>query len=229
MPDETLTTVEWGSPAVERAARRRWRPRIGWPRAGPGSAALSCAVVGFALAVAAQLLPWMTVEFGVEGLNQAVPVDIGLDLLVSVPAALVYQLVWPPLLGLVGAALVVARRRRRVVAAAGLGVAAGQVAVLAGLVRAIRYGAGVYSFGPNGVRTANQLPPITLGPGVYFGFAAVLLVALALVFAMGTRLRRGGVPPNEDEPDAGPPPDLTVTPLGPFSADIDVRPHRPGG
>ena len=64
MSDENGATVEWGSPAAERVNGRRWWPRLpvrtgGGDRRGRRTispVALACAVVGFGLTLAAELL-----------------------------------------------------------------------------------------------------------------------------------------------------------------------------
>jgi hypothetical protein len=241
MAEETAATVEWGSSAVEERAERarRWSPRfrLNAPR---NSVALACVAAGFALALAAQLLPWATVQALVVSDNSPIGAnstaqDVGLEAFGN--SGLVYQLIWPVLLALTGAAFVVGRRRRRIVCAAGIGAAGGVLMALVGILRMISNGAGATTFGNRFVVT-EQAPPTTLGAGVYSAFVAVLLVVLALAFTGILPARRARAADDVvEEPETDAPPDLTVTPLEPHRpaddwsrpGDIDVRPHGAGG
>src|SRR2546430_6477377 len=107
MTDDSASTVEWDSEAAETAAvrvnGRRWWPARAGATAEPGAErggvrlrlspiGLGCAIVGFGLTLAAELLPWMTVRLGTARdatTGEFLPdqsgsgVDLGLDRLAS--------------------------------------------------------------------------------------------------------------------------------------------------
>jgi hypothetical protein len=126
-----------------------------------------------------------------------------------------YDTGWMALFALVAVNLVSSPPSRSLFGAAAVGVAAGQVALLVGLARAIKQGGGL--FGDSGsVNLINQ----RLGPGIYAAFAAVALAVIAVGLS-GWRPGRRGAQAAEPEFEAGPA-DLTVTPL-PASHPIDAR------
>lgn len=196
-----------------------------------------CTVAGFGLILAAELLPWLTISLSPAQTDfptgRTGRIRFGLDQLGSWEL-LLYNLGWTILLILVAVTLGVPGRWRGVTAAAGLGAAAGQLAVLVGLAAAVRHGGGVAS------RTEPLQPDSALGPGVYAAFAAIALLAVALLmaawpgwsdavrrFAVGSRSQEpagagptGAAPATpaaaapgwgSGEPAAGHPSDLTVT------------------
>lgn len=139
-----------------------------------------CAVLGFGLVLAAELLPWLTVSLSMAETDfptgRAGRVTYGLDQLGSWEL-LLYNLGWTILLIFVAVTLGIPARWRGMTAAAGLGALAGQLAVLVGLASAVSHGGGIAS------RTAPSQLNSTLGTGLYSAFAAAALLAAALVAA----------------------------------------------
>ena len=239
--DESASTVEWGSPATKRATERairrgRRRPRIRLPASRTALAA-GCAGVGFVLAVLAQLLPWArlpvvspTVLDNPEGpVTTGAIKDVGLEVLQFSPLVFVYDALWSVLFACVAVAFVVGRRRRRVVCAAGLGVVAGQLLVLAGMFRGISNVVDNIGFSGGGVVRV-EVPAVAVSEGIYCAVAAALLVGLALVLRTAPPARAAasaaGEAEDEGEFDAPVPADLTVTPLEPFQSEVDWRRPR---
>jgi hypothetical protein len=191
-------TVEWGGDKPV-----RWLDRLlGDPETGrdPLSApALGGAVVASALMLAAELAPWAS-RVGADGPGLYVGQAGGFLLVAYYPG-------WMVLLAMIGAALVVRPRGRRIVVAAGLGWVAGLLVVIAGIARQATTGGAFVE--PAQLQTAP-------GPGMFFGFAAVLVAAVALVLTgwrPGAGARRRLRLDREPDVDPGPP-DLTVTPVG---------------
>jgi hypothetical protein len=196
---------------------------------GPG---LGCALAGFGLLVAAQLLPWASAR--TNPLLQDFPtasggkVEIGLSQS-QVPHE-IFDLGWLVVLGAVATALAVRPSARRVVVAAGLGLVAAQLALLIGITYAIKHPPGGGGFVP-GALVLRLLPPQRFEAGLYCAYLALALFAAALLFA-------GGVPRRLRRPDAPPgpgPADLTVTAVPAADptawsqrpADINVGDRRP--
>ena len=219
MAEETTTTVEWGDASVEHAAPvRRWSPvRLGasqLSRVGIGSA-----VIAFALVLAAQVLPWLTVaQSAAPGLRGQNAIDVVRDFTVDELRAshlvLVYGLGLFALFGLAGVVLF-APGRWRAVSAAGIGVAAAQLTILTSIAHAATRG---YS-ASDALPAPEQGFDYSFGPGLYCAFASTALIVVSLVVAGGlVRPRRRSDEATElveDSPDA-PPVDLTVTPLGSY-------------
>jgi hypothetical protein len=239
--DESASTVEWGSPATKRATERairrgRRRPRLPLS-ASRTSLAAGCAGVGFVLAVLAQLLPWARLPVVSPAVldNPEGPVttgamkDVGLEVLQFSPLVFVYDALWSVLFACVAVAFVVGRRRRRVVCAAGLGVAAGQLLVLAGIVHGISNIVDSIGFSGGGVVRV-EVPAVAVRQGIYFAVGAVLLVGLALVLRTAPSAPAAASAPRESDEegefDAPVPADLTVTPLEPFQSEVDWRRPR---
>jgi hypothetical protein len=203
---------------------------------GPG---LGCALAGFGLLVAAQLLPWASAR--TNPLLQDFPtasggkVEIGLSQS-QVPHE-IFDLGWLVVLGAVATALAVRPSARRVVVAAGLGLVAAQLALLIGITYAIKHppGGGFVS----GALALRSLTPQRFEAGLYCAYLALALFAAALLFAGGVPRRllfAGGVPRRLRRPDAPPgPADLTVTAVPAADptawsqrpADINVGDRRP--
>jgi hypothetical protein len=199
---------------------------------GPG---LGCALAGFGLLVAAQLLPWASAR--TNPLLQDFPtasggkVEIGLSQL-QVPHE-IFDLGWLVVLGAVATALAARPSARRVVVAAGLGLVAAQLALLIGITYAIKHppGGGFVS----GALALRSLTPQRFEAGLYCAYLALALFAAALLFAGGVprRLRRPDVAAAGAEPPG--PADLTVTAVPAADptvwsqrhADINVGDRRP--
>jgi hypothetical protein len=172
-----VDTLEWGT--TERPARTgRWRhqgPR--WP--GP-PLGVWLAGAGVALAVAAEVLPWV-------GLTQGETTSAGLSIdNLNTISVLGYYLSWIALLGLTGLVLTGRPEARRAAAGAALGVGGAQVMVLAGIIRWIFAGNGLTDpTAPTvsaGDSTTSSSP--NLGPGLFCACAAVGLVLAAIVLGM---------------------------------------------
>ena len=231
--DEHQATVEWGE-ADER--RTRWWERIVGREADPLSAArrsersparistpaVTCAALGFVFLVAAQMLPWMDVtgvgNVATELRSQFGGSNVSLAQLNSWEV-LAYSLGWMLLLPATCVALVAAPAVRRFLVAAGVGLGAAQLAVLAGLAGTVKRGGGV--FGPAIAGNA----PVSYGDGFYAAFVGLLFLMAAIVLA-GWRPRRrpAAIVEEEEVADADEtvyrgPADLTVTPIGPAGAD----------
>jgi hypothetical protein len=196
-------------------------------------AGLGCALAGFGLLIAAQLLPWISVT--TTPLQQDFPTGTGGRVergLSELPVATeIFNLGWLMVLAAVATALAVRAAARRAVVAAGLGLVGGQLALLAGMTRGIRHN-GLF----RGAFPQTDLP-IGLEPGLYCAYAAVVLFALALLFAAAAPGR-----PRTPDPaqDGNGPADLTVTAVPPTDpamwsrtqtdpgqADIEVGGRRP--
>jgi hypothetical protein len=204
-------TIEWGHERVGWVSRL-----LGREPDRPGDAVrlsrvgLGCVIAAFALILAAELLPWMVIN-SVETADQSTPnaARVGTELYLgqvgSLPA-LMYDAGWMALLALVAVHMVSPPALRRMLAAAALGVAGGQLALLFGLVRAIKEGGGLLGGGNVGT-VANT----SLGIGVYAAFAALVFVLLGVALAGRRPGRRvATAPPARVEEE---PADLTVTPL----------------
>jgi hypothetical protein len=238
--DGSASTVEWGSPATKRATERAIRRGGRRPRlplsASRTSLAAGCAGGGFVLAVLAQLLPWARLRVVSPTVldNPGSPVitgaikDVGLEVLQFSPLVFVYDALWSVLFACVAVAFVVGRRRRRAVCAAGLGVVAGQLLMLAGIFRGISNVED--SIGLSGGGVVRVEVPVFVREGIYCAVAAVLLVGLALVLRTAPPARAAASAPreadDEGEFDAPVPADLTVTPLEPFQSEVDWRRPR---
>ncbi|MDT5035640.1 MAG: hypothetical protein QOE03_825 [Micromonosporaceae bacterium] len=207
------TTIEWGD-TVRRATGLAGR--LGEFTAGRPvirGAGIGCALAGFGALIAAELLPWMsmiTPSLGTDfptGAGGRVEMDVT-QLLVGTD---ILNLGWLVILGVVATALVVGPAVRRVVVAAGLGLVAGQVALLTGVTRGIKHSANSGLF--RGVFVSSQLT-VKIEVGVYCAYLAVGLFGLALVLAGGVprRLRTADRVSDDADPSLRGPADLTVTP-----------------
>ena len=214
---EQTNVVEWGSDGP--AKRLDW---LAAERPVLRGAGVGLAVAAFVLVVIAQVLPWM--GYNSTPLEQDFPtmsgghIDVGLAKLPYATEHL--QLAWVALLAAVAVALVIGPERRRVVVALGLGIAAGQVALLAGLTYNMLHTSRYMILGARVLPGTTDTVPTQLGLGVYCAYAAVVLFAGALLRAAGLRRRPhedadGYEETGTDEPGAAlrPPADLTVTPL----------------
>jgi hypothetical protein len=214
---EQANVVEWGSDGP--AKRLDW---LAAERPVLRGAGFGLAVAGFVLVVLAQVLPWMAYDS--TPLEQDFPTMSGGHIEVGVaklPFATEYlQLAWVALLAVVAVALAIGPERRRVVVALGLGLAAGQVAMLAGLTYTMLHTSRYLILGARVLPGTPDIMPTQLALGVYCAYAAVVLFAGALLLAGGFRRRS----PDDEEPyaeadpavpDTGlrPPADLTVTPI----------------
>jgi hypothetical protein len=211
---EQPSTIEWGGGAADPLGGR-----LDWlttERPVLRGAGIGCAVAAFGLLVAAELLPWMVVT--TSSLQQDFPtgsggrVEAGLTQLGS-PTE-IFSLGWLVVLAAVATALVVRPPFRRVVVAAGLGLIAGQLALLVGITRGIKHpvNPGLFRGGFAGTDL-----PIQFGLGVYCAYAALVLLVLALAFAGGVPRQMRDSDPEpaaaQGHPDPRGPADLTVTPL----------------
>jgi hypothetical protein len=210
---EQPSMVEWGGvgPAERLTGRLDWlttdRPVI-------RGAGIGCALAGFGLLVAAELLPWMSVT--TSPLQQDFPTSTGGRVETGAAqltvATDILNLGWLIVLAVVATALVVGPPVRHIIVAAGLGLVAGQLAMLAGITRGIEHTTNSSVF--RGAIITNEVP-VQLEIGLYCAYGAIALFALALLLAGGLprRLRDAEVPIEEADPGLRGPADLTVTPL----------------
>lgn len=204
-------TVEWGEDRPVRLMDRLFGD------AGGGGQRLSApavgaAVVAFALFLAAELLPWMTVDQPLQGIGPDIPTqtrDVSLDG-VGWGITAAYYLGLMLLLATVGLVQVSRPHARRVLTAAGFGVAAALLVLLVGVIE--RAGKG----GQYGVFDANT--STSVGPGPYLAIGGLLLVVAALVVSgwrpsvPGRRPAQAQEPVDDDDDEEPGPIDLTVTP-----------------
>jgi hypothetical protein len=211
-----------GSGTVEFGEDRpvRWLDRLFGDFGGSGlrlsAPAVGAAVVAVALFIAAELLPWATVqrqiETGAGPTNLGQARDLSLDG-VGWGVTAAYYIGLLLLLAVVAVAQVSRPHTRRALSAAGIGLAAAMVVLLIGVVR--RAGEG----GQYGV--FDESTSTTAGSAPYVAIAGVLVAVVALVLAgwhpaAVTRRphRPAAAPPVavDDDGDEPGPIDLTVTP-----------------
>jgi hypothetical protein len=186
---------------------REGRRRVSGP-------ALGCGVLTLALVLAAELLPWAvnavptSTSDGPSGFAQGAERHVEeIAGFVLVP----YYFGWLGLITLLGLALAARGASRRLAVGSGLGLAAAQLVLVAGLTRRVLAGGEVFG-GPS--------VDASLGPGVFFAFVGVLVAAATFLLTgwrpglvRGGRGGRGGRDRRpEPEEDTGPA-DLTVTPI----------------
>jgi hypothetical protein len=218
------TMIEWGGAGpAERLTGGLDRLKLDGPvgrRAG-----MWCAVAGFGLLLAAEVLPWMTVT--TTSLPQDFPtvasgrvssgageLNVATDIL---------NLGWLVVLAVLAAALVIGPALRRVVVATGLGLVAGQLALLAGVTRGIEHATKTTVF--RGALVTSTLP-VELNIGLYCAYGAVGLFAAALLLTGGVPRRLREAVPLTEEADPSPrgPADLTVTPIPSADPAADLSP-----
>lgn len=183
---------------------------------GLSAPAVGAAVVAIALFIAAELLPWATVqrELNTRDGSTTQARDLSLDA-VGWGVTTAYYLGLMLLLAVVGLAQVSRPHTRRSLTAAGFGLAAAMVVLLIGVVR--RAGEG----GQFGV--FDESVSTTPGSAPYVAIAGVLVAVAALVItgwhpagqaALTGRKRRPTAEPGSDDDDGEEPGpiDLTVTP-----------------
>jgi hypothetical protein len=245
---DTVDTVEWGT--QEPVTRPPGRLRSVVAATGGRRAGAVLAVVGVAVLIAAELLPWATLHllpgatsaglspgtgfsFGRTNGDLVIPdpavpslFTVGLDRLDS-GTALVYRLGTVLLLAMVGAALLARPAQRRTALGLGLGVLAGQLVVVAGMV---------HSFGTvvptSATGEAFRSPPVVtstaLQSGTLCAFVSLaLLLAALLASALPDRVRArlvGGVAEPAAERSDEEPMDLTVEPASPLGGAYFGRP-----
>jgi hypothetical protein len=180
-----VDTVEWGS--VDPDRRRLPSLKYTVPRAG----ALVLAVGGFLALVAAELLPWGTVQ-----LPGSSPVTVphslfsngaGIGLMqLNSTSVLAYHLAAVVLLGALGFGLAGSAARRRAAMGATLGLAAGLAMMVISVHRAATHFFDNYyngfGYGPE-PPASSEIPAVITGPGSYLAFVAVGLLAGAAVTA----------------------------------------------
>ncbi|NJC68966.1 hypothetical protein HC031_04375 [Planosporangium thailandense] len=201
---EQPSVVEWGGGPVDRP---------GWFGSGRSTtvAGLGCAFVGFALLLAAELLPWVSVR--TSALGQDFPTvgggRIGYGIAELAAYTGMFNFGWLIVLAAVATALALRPPARRVAVAAGLGLVAGQLALLVGVTHGVRN-----VIQSRGGLTGGSGQLVESGAGMYCAYAALVLFAAALlVGGAPVRLRRStGV---AEEPELPGPADLTVTPAPP--------------
>jgi len=234
-----VDTVEWGNGGPARARRTAWR-RAATATAGNRTAAVVLAVLGFAALVAAEVLPWTSLNTG--GTAVSIPQSDSDPAAVSgtlstfsnvdlhrldATATLAYHFGLVLVLGLVGAALMGRPGHRRTALGLALGALAAQIVMVVGIMHSFQdyfLSLGLY---------ARQLPPgftTSVGPGAFCALAALALLLAALLISalpaqVRTRLGGGPVEPAGDR-FTDTPADLTVTPVNPIDESYLRRPQR---
>jgi hypothetical protein len=223
MSSEQQSIIEGGGGPgrLDRFTPGRPAGRFTAGRAAGFGVGLGCALAGFALLLAAQVLPWISVR--TTPLQQDFPTSTGGRLERGLGELLVptdmFNLGWLVVLAAVATALAVPPSARRVVTAAGLGLVAGQLALLVGLTRGIQDNGALRGGFPQ------IAVPVNLEAGLYSAYGALVLFVLALVLAGGVPgwLRRSG-PTSAPAAPAGPA-DLTVTPAPPVDPTVWSQPR----
>lgn len=188
----------------------------------PNVVALATLIVGFGVALAAQYLPWASQTLGGLG----APVEDGEDAAVAtrtaqVPLAylnaahvMAYLFTLAFALAAVAVAVFATVPARRIATGAAAGLLAANVTVLVGFQGLIGHlGAG----GLAGLAVPN--PNVSAGPGYLLAYAAVLVLAVAVVAATRAPALRGRlIRPRRpaDEPAGSEPLELTVTSVPPI-------------
>ncbi len=227
-----MDTVEWGNGG--RADEERVRsPRVALDAVLPRPTAAILAVLAFAALLGAVVLPWTSLQVptsttgGAEATAQGI--DIGLERLNTI-GTLTYQLGWVLLLGLVGLAILGRETTRRAAIGAAFGVAGGLLMVVISMIRSFRY---VVS--GDGVGGTGAGPQTSMGAGAYLAFAALALAVAAVAAAAWLPVRSRRAQPEAADPEvwpgegeegtAGPPVDMTVSPLPPLDERYFARPE----
>ncbi len=203
-------TVEWGEDRPVRLMDRLFG-EVGMGGQRLSAPAVGAAVVAFALFLAAELLPWMTVEQQMQGIGPDIPTqttDVALDG-VGWGITAAYYIGLMLLLAVVGLVQVSRPHARRALTAAGFGVAAVLLVVLVGVIE--RAGRG----GQYGRFDVNMTSSV--GPAPYLAIGGVLVVVAALVVSgwrpsgPGRRPTKAAEPVDEEDDEEPGPIDLTVT------------------
>jgi hypothetical protein len=230
----TTDTVEWGS---EHGRSEHGRPEgkrrlMAASRRHTLAVAGGAAVLGFALTLTAEVLPWLKVKpTGAAPVRAEVPSEIDNSLQLAqlvVWQAPAYYLGITALLALTALALLGRARIRRGAAAAAVGTAAGQAVLLVAVLNSVREGNEFTGM----LRQLRNSFEISTGEGFYSAAAGLVLIGGAAALAgwwggawpaRPAAAEAGAAEPGaaehgEDEPDAGPggPLDLSVTPAAPF-------------
>jgi hypothetical protein len=202
-----VDTVEWGT--GDRPARRLPALRLAVPRIG----GLALAVAGFGLLVAAEIVPWASVQSASANTAQTAilggnQLEVGLDR-ITAGSGYTYHFGVIVLLGAIGLVLASPPARRRILAGLALGVAAAQVLMVVAVTRtAMRTFDTLTVLSPSRTGTGFQTNlglqadsgyRVVLGEGVYLASAAILLFVAA---AVTTGLLRRGAAEPEPEPAA---------------------------
>jgi len=183
---------------------------------GVGPAAIALLVAGFALAAAAQYLPWSSVNLraggetnAITGEDRGLPATLDIDL-ASLNNGHVVAYLSTLALALVGIGVLIVTRGvvRRAAGAATLGLLAGNALVLVGFKRAIEH----LGFSPY---TAFSMPEdaVHITAGYPLAAAATAMLAAGTIVAVRGLLRPGRRARLEEPHDGSEPLELTVTPL----------------
>src|SRR5262249_14331871 len=210
---ERPSVVEWGGRG---AAAEKAGGSLGWlttDRPVIRGAGIGFAVAGFGLLIAAEVLPWVSTVNGAAQQGYPTRSVTGSGRVEAEVASMwlptemfTLSLGWLVILAVAATALVVRPPVRRVLVAAGLGLVAGRIALLAGITRGIEHTILTEVF-------RGEAPvQLELGPGLYCASAAVALFAVALLLAGGVPRRLRDAEEASKERDTGPA-DLTVTPI----------------
>jgi hypothetical protein len=185
--------------------------------ARPNVLATSLAVIGFGLALAAQYLPWAHLDMKQASRLVADVDDPALAKVVDIPASsfdvahmTIYMLTLG--LGLAALATVLATtgQPRRIATGAGIGLLAGNLLALVGLNGIIEHVTTT-----NVMSLALDADMVSSGPGYYLAYAAVLVLAAALVLGAWTPSAALRTLHGDEPVEGGEPLELTVTPVPP--------------
>lgn len=209
-------TVEWGSPR----ARGRWFDRLLAPfgRRQARVTAAAAAGLGFALMLAAELLPWLrlgriTVPEDLQTTRDFALAQLNTLLVIG------YHLSLAGVLALTAIAVLGRPANRRLFGAAGVGWAAGHLVLLTGIYASVRRGG---EFGEL-VDGQSELP-MSIGSGLYCAVGGLALLTVATVL-VGWLPEARDTPVRADEAEAvddlldprvaGEPMDLSVSAIPP--------------
>ncbi|MGI5246167.1 hypothetical protein [Dactylosporangium sp. CA-139066] len=192
-------------------------PEIAPEQPRPKVIAITLAAIGFGLALAAQYLPWASLNLDAAGRltdgedagAAAKTVDMPVAYF-NVAHMTVYLLTLGFGLAALAMVLFAPAAVRRAATGAGIGLFAGNLIALVGLKGVIDH------VGSTSLAALNlDSDMVKSGSGYYLAYAAVLVLAAALVLAAWSpsavvRMRR-----RTEEPEGGEPLELTVTPVPP--------------
>lgn len=187
-----MDTTNWGTPieisSGADAAPDRFAGLAVRARASQSvhlrTVAAGLVMVGFVLAAASQVLPWMTVGGNLGAESDLGPIS-GREFAAADGASVLlfaYDVLWLPILALCGACVFSAGRRQRVLFAAAAGSLAAQTMIMLPMLAKPGRIIGEVALFDNGTLRA------TRGAGAWFAVAAMVLFAGAVVLAVGGRV-----------------------------------------
>lgn len=234
-----VDTVEWGT--GEQSGERPGRLRTASLAVTGRGAAAALGVLGFAVLIAAELLPWGRLNltapdtggFGQRGGPDPDTLSrlssIGLDRL-DIGSTLTYRIGSLVLLAVVGATIFGRPAQRRAAFGMGLGVLAAQILIVVSMVHSLNSvdplgatGLGALALGGDLTQASSSVES-----GTFCAFAALaLLLATLLLAAVPEQVRPrlvGGTVEPGGAPAADEPMELTVAPVAPLDESYFSRP-----